>query len=587
MLNAIKVLRKIWGYIPIKQRNDFKKLFLLILLTSIAEMVSLGSALPFLNFLSSPETIQKHYFVQSLMDSLPIVVQDNLVLFLTIIFIISILIVGTLRLIVSWQGAALSYAAGSSLGEEVFRKTISQSYLTHLTMNSSDLIAGITTYVTEAIHLLNAFFILISASFIATVILGTLFFINWFVASATIIGLLLIYGFLIYITYKSLKKNGTQIVNKTTLIVKILQETLGGMRDITIEGSQKTYVNEYQIVNQVLRKAQAINLFISSSPRIIVECLGTIIIATVAYFLYKDPGHENSSLSILAVFALGAQRLLPLVQQIYAAFSGLSSGSSSLAKVLNLLEQPNPVENFNDTELNKFQKEVSLIDVSFKYPNSERYILKNINLSVRKGQKVGIIGQTGAGKSTLVDILMGLIPPTSGYLLIDGVRITEENRRLWRKQLAHVPQSIFLLDASIGENIAFGVELESANYPRVKAAADKASIAKDIEGWPKTYFTMVGERGARLSGGQRQRIGIARAFYKDAEVLFFDEATSALDVSTEKEIIENIFKDKPDLTLLMITHRLSTLNKCDLIVTVNADGSTSISDVNSLTLGDG
>jgi ABC-type multidrug transport system fused ATPase/permease subunit len=587
MLKAIKILRKIWPHIPFKQRNDFKKLFFLVLLTSIAEMASLGSALPFLSFLSSPEALQNKPYIQGVLNSLPIAVQQNFVLFLTIIFIISILIVSTLRLIVSWQATALSYAAGSSLGEEVFRKTISQPYLIYLNMNSSDIIAGITTYVTEVIHLLNAVFILISAAFIATVILGTLFFINWFVASVTIIGLLLIYGFVIYITHEKLKKNGIQIANKTSLVFKILQETLGGMRDIVIESSQKTYVNEYRNVNGVLRKAQAINLFISSSPRIIVECFGTIIIATVAYFLYQDPGSENSALPILAVFALGAQRLLPLIQQIYAACSGLASGTPSLLKVLNLLEQPNPIENFNGTKLNKFQKEIALIDVCFKYPNSDRYILKDVNLNIKKGQKVGIIGQTGAGKSTLVDILMGLIPPTSGDLVVDGVKITEESRGLWRKQLAHVPQSVFLLDASIGENIAFGIEHEAINDTLVKAAAEKASIAKDIERWPEKYFTKVGERGARLSGGQRQRIGIARAFYKDAEILFFDEATSALDISTEKAIIDSLFKDKPDLTLLMIAHRLSTLNKCDLIIVLNADGSTSISDVNSLVLGGG
>ena len=240
--------------------------------------------------------------------------------------------------------------------------------------------------------------------------------------------------------------------------------------------------------------------------------------------------------------------------------------------MLNLLNQPLPNNTSQDLiNLMPFKQEVVFKDLSFRYTKDTPWILKNLNLSFKKGETIGFIGVTGSGKSTLLDILMGLLTPTSGELLIDGVTITQENRGAWQAHISHVPQSIYLADSTIQENIAFGVELEQIKKSRVSQVAQQAQIAEMINNLKNKYKAFVGERGVQLSGGQRQRIGIARALYKDSDVLIFDEATSALDNQTERKIMQQIEQLKVNQTIFIIAHRLTTLKQCDRIIRINTD----------------
>jgi ATP-binding cassette subfamily B protein len=297
------------------------------------------------------------------------------------------------------------------------------------------------------------------------------------------------------------------------------------------------------------------------------EALGMLLIAILAYTLAKQPDGVAKVIPVLGALAFGAQRLLPVLQQGYSAWINIQGGQASLHDVLELLDQPLPVyANQSIYEQLSFQQCISLNNLSFRYSAQTPWVLKDLNLSITKGSRVGFIGKTGSGKSTLIDIVMGLLQPNEGGLEIDGHQITASNCRSWQAHIAHVPQVIFLSDSTIEENIAFGIPKEKIDHERVMQAAAQAQIAEIIESWPKQYQTFVGERGIRLSGGQRQRIGIARALYKQADVMIFDEATSALDNETEQAVMQAIESLSKNLTILIIAHRLTTLKSCTQIV---------------------
>jgi ATP-binding cassette subfamily B protein len=308
------------------------------------------------------------------------------------------------------------------------------------------------------------------------------------------------------------------------------------------------------------------------------------LIAILAYSLAIKPEGLSTAIPILGALALGAQRILPILQQAYASYTYMKGGEASLIDTLELLDQELPkflsVENSN--VLVTFKDKIELKNITFKYNLNQKAILHEFNLKIPKGSRVGIIGKTGSGKSTLLDLIMGLIQPTHGQLLIDNVSIDENNYRQWQGHIAHVPQSIYLSDASISENIAFGVPRIDIDFDRVVLASQKAQIDNVIETWDNKYDTIVGERGVRLSGGQRQRIGIARALYKNADVIIFDEATSALDNETEKEVMDSIRLLGDKLTILIVAHRLSTLKECDFIIELNGGAVSRMGTYNAL-----
>jgi ATP-binding cassette subfamily B protein len=273
-------------------------------------------------------------------------------------------------------------------------------------------------------------------------------------------------------------------------------------------------------------------------------------------------------LPVLGALALGAQRLLPLLQQLYANWAQLNAFQASLADALDLLDQPLPDDVFRKRSVEplEFTDAIRFDGVRFRYNIDGPWVLDNFNLTIPKGARIGFVGSTGSGKSTALDLLMGLLEPTQGQMLVDGQPIIGDRRRAWQQTIAHVPQSIYLSDSTLAENIAFGVPRDAIDHNRVRNAARLAQIADFIEGRPEAYGAFVGERGIRLSGGQRQRIGIARALYKQASVLVFDEATSALDNATEEAVIDAIENLNRDLTILLIAHRLTTVQRCDTIV---------------------
>jgi len=544
-----------------------------MIFASFAEILSIGAVLPFLAVLTGPERIFRFPAAQELIRICGITNSSQLLLPITIIFGLVALISGVIRLLLLWANTRISYAIGADLSINVYRRTLYQPYAVHIARNSSEIINGIsskTGIVTGTfVNILN----LISSIIILLTILITLVSFDPVIALAAFGGFGLLYALIIQITRTRLLTNSQRIAHESTQVIKSLQEGLGGIRDVLIDGTQSIYCQIYRNADIPLRHAQGNNQFIGSSPRSALEAMGMLLISALAYFLAIRPDGIVKAIPVLGALALGAQRLLPVLQLAYASWSGIQGGQASLRDAIELLDQPLP--DYADQPVAKplqFKKQIVLKNLSFRYNEQTPLVLNNLNLSLSKGSRTGFIGVTGSGKSTLLDILMGLLYPTQGSLEIDNQPLAASNIRSWQAHIAHVPQSIFLSDSSIEENIAFGVPKDKIDHDRVKQAACQAQIDGIIENWPKKYKTFVGERGIRLSGGQRQRIGIARALYKQVDVIIFDEATSALDNETEKAVMEAIEGLGENLTILIIAHRLTTLKNCTQIVELGHGG---------------
>ena len=568
------LLKRLWHHINPRRRGQFMLLLVLMLIASFAEIISIGAVLPFLGVLTVPERIFEHAAAQPIIQTLGITMPAQLLLPLTVAFSLAALIAGTMRLLLLWATTRLSFATGADLSISIYRRTLFQPYAVHCARNSSEVINGISGKANGVIYsIIVPALTLINSSVMLIAILIALLVVEPVIALVAFGGFGLIYGFIIRLTRKQLLANSQRIARESSHVIKSLQEGLGGIRDVLIDGSQTTYCQIYSNADLPLRRAQGNNLFISSSPRYAMEALGMMLIAVLAYLLAQQTDGIAKAIPILGALALGAQRLLPVLQHAYGSWTSIQGGQASLQDTLELLDQPLPDYAYQPAaQPLPFKHNISLKQLAFRYSPQTPYVLKKINLTISKGSRVGFIGTTGSGKSTLLDIVMGLLQPTGGALEIDGQPVKPADNRAWQAHIAHVPQAIFLADSSIEENIAFGVPKDQIDSQRVRQAAQQAQIADTIESWPKQYQTFVGERGIRLSGGQRQRIGIARALYKKADVIIFDEATSALDSETEQAVMQAIENLSKELTILIIAHRISTLENCSQIVELGETG---------------
>ena len=568
------LLKRLWRHISRRRRGQFSLLLVLMILASFAEILSIGSVLPFLGVLTAPGRVFEYSATQPLIQIMGFTKPEQLLLPLTIAFGLAALIAGVMRLLLLWASTRISFATGADLSISIYRRTLYQPYAVHVARNSSEVINGISSKVNSVIYGdIVPVLTLISSCVMLSAILVALLSVDPVIALTAFGGFGLIYGFLIWITRARKINNSQRIARESTQVIKCLQEGLGGIRDVLIDGSQEAYCQIYRNADLPLRRAQGYNQYIGQSPRYGMEALGMLLIAALAYTLTQQSDGIAKAIPVLGALALGAQRLLPVMQQAYASWSSIQGSQASLQDTLDLLDQPLP--DYADqpiAKLLKFQKEIRLKQLSFRYSTQTPWVLNNLNLTIAKGSRTGFIGATGSGKSTLLDIVMGLLQPTGGTLEIDGQPISTGNNRAWQAHIAHVPQVIFLADSTIEENIAFGVPKDQIDYELVRLAAYQAQISDIIETWPKQYKTFVGERGIRLSGGQRQRIGIARALYKQADVIIFEETTSAVDNETEQAVMQAIEGLSAELTILIIAHRLTTLKNCSQVVELGNAG---------------
>jgi ATP-binding cassette subfamily B protein len=563
------LLLRLWNHIAPARRAQIGILFCVMLAASFAELFSIGMVIPFLGVLTTPELIYEHRFVKPLVVFFGLKNPQDLLLPTTLIFVIAVILAAAIRFSMVWLQTRISLGIVTEMAVETYWRTLHQPYAVHISRNSSEIISSILTKVGGGIGAtIGPLLLVISSALITATILAALILFDPVVALSSFLGFGTIYAIIVFLTKKRLARDSLRISQASNEVVKVLQEGLGGIRDVLLDGTQSTYSSTYRNADIGLRNAQASIQIISSAPKFAIESLGIVVIAVIAYSLSTKPGGFVTVIPLLGALAIGAQKLLPVLQQAYSSWTLIQGARESLRDVLDLLDQPLPEASTGSQPRSEiaYTREIRLEHISFQYTPQSPYVLRDICLSLPKGGRIGFIGTTGSGKSTLLDILMGLLQPTEGSLVIDEVALTPANQRAWQAHIAHVPQAIFLSDATIAENIAFGLPRDEVDLERVKTAARQAQISEAIESWSAQYDTLVGERGVKLSGGQRQRIGIARALYKQADVIIFDEATSALDNETEQAVMQAIDGLGDHLTILIVAHRLTTLRNCSQIV---------------------
>ena len=572
------MLRSLWNHLSERKQKQFVLMQIFIVIASFFEMASLGAVVPFLTVLSDPEPVLQYEYLQTFIKFFEISDASQLAFPITLIFVSLIILSALVRLTLLWTLTRLSQMAGAELSINIYRNTLYQDYSIHVARNSSEVINGIitkTATVTKGViaPVLN----LISTSVTIVGIIAVLMLID---ISVTLIGFLGfggLYLIVMYATRSLLRENSELIADKSDLMVKSLQEGLEGIREVLINNNQHFYTKLYKKSDLQMRRASWRNEMIYSSPRFGMEAVGISIVAIFAFTATLNLGGIDQFLPVLGAFVLGAQKLLPAIQKGYSSYSRIKGSKYSLIDVISLLDQPIPEEiNLSNQQAIKFDNSIELTNLSFRYSNDGPWVLRNINLEIPKGSVIGIVGTTGCGKSTLLDLIMGLLSSTIGDLKVDEEVIEAKNKRIWQMHISNVPQHIYLSDGTIEENIAFGLPSDQIDLDRVKKAAEQAQISDLVEGWESGYQTLVGERGTRLSGGQRQRVGLARAFYKDTDVLILDEATSALDDETELAVMAAIDGFDKELTVIIIAHRLTTLKSCDKIIQLGKDYSTRI-----------
>ena len=572
-LNIFIKLFSIIQYLNFKRNLQLIVLIIISFITALSEVFTLASFYPFLSILSNIDNLNQNPITKAYINFFKINNDNSLLLHFTSIFCISILIAAGFRLTNLWLSLKLSAFVGNDIAKIAYRKTLYQSYQIHINRNSSNLISALTREIDRTTDALNSTVQIFTSILIFFSILFFILFLNWKIALLTAISIGALYLVLALSLNRILKFNSKVQVESSFLIIREIREALNSIRDVILDNTQEFYLKSFVKVDRKYKLIVASNNFIGVFPRYSIEALALSFISIIAFTLAKEPINKLTLFPLLGAFALGTQRLLPAIQQVYLHWSVINSCQNSISVVLKLLNQPHNKIEFKPTKKYNFKESLILKNISFTYEGTNIEVLKDINLQIFKGEKIGIVGESGSGKSTLVDIIMGLLTPTKGELLIDGKNLygKKERRFLasWRLSLAHVPQNIFLADSNFEKNIALGVPNSLINIEKIKLAARSAQIHDFINSLEGKYKTSIGEDGIKLSGGQRQRIGIARALYKNAKVLILDEATSALDNKTELSFMNSIDKISNKITLIIIAHRLTTLKNCDRIITIS------------------
>tara|TARA_A100000164_G_scaffold290692_1_gene264018 strand:+ start:5068 stop:6876 length:1809 start_codon:yes stop_codon:yes gene_type:complete len=575
--SIISLLKWLYKFVSKKNKIKLLKLLFLMLSCGISEVLAISAVIPFLNMLADPSKVNNYLFLNNIMDLTnfyrPIAISG---LFLILANIMNLF----LRLLNLKIINEVTWKLGNELSFNLFRNTINQPYKYHLSLNSSELINAIVQDVQKTINVLSAVNQLITGFIITSFIVLTLIIIDFRVAFISLLVFSIAYIFVGKGANKKLLNNGFQIREAASDQIRIVQETLDSIKEIILYSDQKITLNEYNTKDKPLRRLRAENNFIGVYPKFVLEALGIIFIIVLGIIFSFDAENNMLAITSLGLFALASQKLLPSMQLIYRSYAIIKAGIASVQRVKNLLISNKLSKEIVYVKSYLFKKKFELRDISFCYPN-EKPLFSNINLEIKKGEKIGLVGKNGCGKSTLTSIILGLLEPNNGQIFLDNQLINSlknrQNLIKWQKCIGYVPQKTYLQNKSFAENIAFGINKKEIDLQRVIYAAKSSEIDKFIEKTKFGYQTNIGERGINLSGGQIQRIAIARAIYRKPQILFLDEATSALDINTEEKLINNIFKSDNRYTIFLISHRLKPLKQCDTIYLLNKQSLQNIS----------
>ncbi|WP_105244996.1 ABC transporter ATP-binding protein [Psychrobacter sp. Marseille-P5312] len=567
----LSVIKELFSLLSEKQRKHFYILQFLVILMAFTELVGIASIAPFMALVGDISLLQQEGVYSKLYQFSGINSPVDFVFAAGCLVLLMLTISTIVSMLTTWRLAVYAASVGTELADRLYSYYMQQSWLFHASGSSAQLTKQVSTEanrisggIIQPLMSLNAKLVL--ALFISI----SIFIYNPIIALAGISAFVLSYMLMYKLVRKSLILNGRRLSAVSTQRFRLMNEGFGGIKDVLLLDRKYDFIDRFTEEGGLQARAQGTNKTISLVPRFFVELLAFGAMISLVLVLIKSyDGNLGQVLPVLAIYALACFKLLPALQQIYSSITQIKGNSAAFEAVKEDLQQSKITQNkLNEKTVSpklKFEQQIKLDNITFAYPNKENYALNNVSISIPINHVIGIVGSSGSGKSTLIDIILGLLPPQSGHIYIDDTLITEDNIRGWQNNLGFVPQSIFLSEGSIAENIAFGISANEIDYNQVLKAIELAHLTELVEELPKGLHTKVGERGVQLSGGQRQRIGIARALYNQADVLIFDEATSALDGITEKIIMDAIHDFSGQKTIIMIAHRLKTVEKCDII----------------------
>jgi ATP-binding cassette subfamily B protein len=558
------LFRKLYAAMSPPLRGQFFVLLIATTLCAAAEAFAIGATLPFLALLADPNGAALPDGIRSLLASLGPPVASAAVLLAG-----AVLLLAALRLILLWRQQKFTMGLGRELALLVFGRMLRQPYLAYLTRNSSEMLAGMEKVERLVGTLLQPAIQGFVAAVLALFVMTVLLLVDAVAASIAAVGTASAYTAVSLLARPRLEANSRVIAAAITARARTVREALGGIRDILLDGSQGLHQAKYAAFEIRNRRAQAENVFLAQAPRFAVEAVGVIVMAGVALLVSRGPGGIAAAIPVLGALALGAQRLLPLLQQVWAGYSQVSAHHQWLQDVAMLMDLPIEEEEAGPPAAPlPLRKDIRFDGISFAY-RPDRPVVRDLDCTIAAGEWVGLAGPTGSGKSTLADLLMGLIEPDGGRILVDGQPLTRALRRAWQANIAHVPQFIYLADDSIAANITLGQDSQAVDHDRLDQAVRAAQLESFIASLPDGLDSRVGERGVQLSGGQRQRIGLARALFKQAGLLVLDEATNALDEATEAAVLAGIRSLYGGVTVVMVAHRPSVLASCDRVISLD------------------
>lgn len=554
-----------------KQLKRFYLLQILVVFMAFAELLGIASIAPFMALVGDISLLETNSIFSYFYQISGIESPTDFLFYAGAIVLVMLTISTLVSMLTVWKLSMFGAHIGTELADRLYRYYMQQSWQFHASGSSAQLTKQVSTEaarismdIIQPLMRMNAKLVLALFISISIVIYNPVI---------ALLGLLIfsLSYFLLYsLVRKKLVDNGQKLSDVSTQRFRLMNEGFGGIKDILLLSRSHDFIERFQKSGRVFARAQGANIAISQVPRYFIELITFgAMVSLVLVLLKLHSGNLGEVLPILAVYALAAFKLLPALQQIYASVTQIKGNIAAFEAVRDDLERSFETQNVNTgtSKLNEMslKHSISFKDIEFSYPNKDRAAVSNVNMSIPANSVIGLVGSSGSGKSTLIDLLLGLLIPQQGCIYIDDVRITATNKRAWQNLLGFVPQSIFLSEGTIAENVAFGVLKKDINFQQVENALYLANLNELVEQLSDGINTKVGERGVQLSGGQRQRIGIARALYHEAEVLVFDEATSALDGITEKIVMDAIHEFSGKKTIVMIAHRLKTVEKCDLI----------------------
>jgi ATP-binding cassette, subfamily B, bacterial PglK len=566
-ISALSILKKIFVHLDERRKKDIKFVFFLTILSSLAESVSVAMLIPFVSFFVNPDSYIFNSLFKNFFDFLNIKSKEDILAIVSLSFIFMVLLSSFIKLRYIKSSNALTDNITSDFRIKIFKFLTNQEFSYFFKHGSNEIMSNLSqktgafiTIIFSAINIINS--ILISLAVVTILIINEPFYTPLIMIS------IIIFFFVIFkIKSKTVLKKGQAVSLNQNFMIDIFQNAVGYLPEIIIYNVRKLFVTALSKISRETAIFGAEVRTIALSPRVYLETFVIIFVILVVYFSNFSERSIESNVSYLAILAFGTQKCLPLINNVYNLSINFKNVTPTVYGFLKILDEGNANEIVHqEYDTLKFKNKIRLEDITYSYDKNLPNILNKINFDIIKGEKVAIKGQTGSGKSTLVNIISGLLLPNQGQIYIDGILINSKNLNNWQKNVAIVPQTVFLNDATVLENIAFALDTKSINIEKVEKSAKLAQINTFIESLPNRYNEKVGERGIRLSGGQRQRMGIARALYRDANVIILDEPTNALDIETEKLVMDSITKLSKDITLIMISHSDTSLKYFDKIL---------------------